>query len=309
MVGDPRRWSEWDFSSLEDWEVQHCWSYEFTRLLPELVRRVTDWRKKVAKRKGQHRFVACLMHQGGRVTPFIRIENDTFLIPLGAYYLFPEWPVTAYLKTSSKVRFRRVKKLSEEERDWLEPREPETPGDQNGREKQKKQRYAVKKQKAIKESQEIDPFPAQYRLDPVSHFETKKQVFGLEWDDFSWKRFTDSLKENILRSNKLRAFRSNSAELSLFRIPWNLSDKRLGAMFSKWLAANRPTSFQKQGTLGRSRPLQRRRDELELLRKYLIGREADTWQIKVGQNRLFRDRSRWNDCHRAVGKILTDLGS
>jgi hypothetical protein len=308
MAGDARKWSEWDFSSLKDWEVEHCWSYEFTRLLPGLVRRVMDWRKTVPKRKGQHRFGAYLSHQGGRASPFIQIRDDLFLIPPGAYYLFPEWPAVPYLRIPPKVRFRRLKMLSEEETDWLEPRDSETPEDQTGRGK-KKQRYAVEKGKAIGELHEIDPLPAQYRLNPVSRFKTEEQTFDLEWHDSAWKRFTDSLKENILRSNKLRAFRSSSEELALFRIPWHVPDKRLRAWLSKWLALNRPIPFRKQGTLGRSRPLQRRRDELERLRKYLIVQDAGTWQVKVGQTFLFRDRSRCNDCLNAVKKILTDLGS
>jgi len=60
--------------------------------------------------------------------------------------------------------------LSEEERDWLEPHESETTGDQTARGKHRKQRHAVKKGKALRELQEIDPLPAQYRLDPISYF-------------------------------------------------------------------------------------------------------------------------------------------
>ena len=147
MTNGACKWSQWDFSSLEDWEVEHCWSYEFTRVVPGLDRRITAWREHVPKREGQNLFDAYLMHQGGRVTPYIQIQNDLFLIPPGAYYLFPEWPVTPYLGISSRLRFRRLKKLSEYEKDWLEPGGPTT-----GR-KRKKERYAGKKGKATGELQ------------------------------------------------------------------------------------------------------------------------------------------------------------
>jgi hypothetical protein len=36
------------------------------------------------------------------------------------------------------------------------------------------------------------------------------------------------LRKNIVRSNKVRVFRSDSEELAILRIPWSLSDKHLG---------------------------------------------------------------------------------
>jgi hypothetical protein len=306
MPHDPHKWSQWDFSSLDDWEVEHCWSYEFTRLVPGLVRRVTAWREQVPRRKGQKLFDSYRVHQVGRITPFIQIGDNRFLIPLGAYYLFPEWPSLSYLKIPSRVRFQRLKKLSE---DWPEPSEPDTPGGPTGRSKYKKRRNPGKKRKITSELREIDPHPGRYRLDPVGSMETEEQASHMRWEDDAWKSFTQSLRKNILRSNKMRVFRSDSEELAILRIPWTLSDKRLLVLFWKWLAWNRPAPFQKQGTLGRSRPLQKRRDELEHLRKYLIVDDADTWKVTVGRVRLFRDRSRWNDCRKAVEKILSDLGS
>jgi hypothetical protein len=166
-----------------------------------------------------------------------------------------------------------------------------------------------KKGKVTNELREIDPHPGRYQLNPVNYMETEEQAFRLGWDDDAWERFTESLRENILRSNEMRIFRSRSEELAILRIPWTLSDKQILALFSKWLAGNRPIPFQKQGTLGRSRPLQKRRDELEHLRKYLIVQDAGDWKVKVGRELLFRDRSRWNDCRKAVEKILDDLGS
>jgi hypothetical protein len=144
----------------------------------------------------------------------------------------------------------------------------------------------------------------------MSHFDWEKQVFDkVQWNEPSWQKLLGSFTENILRSNEIRAFRSNSGELVLFQITWAHSDKQLLTLFSEWLSLNRPVPFQKYGSLGRSRPLQKRRDQLEHLRKYLIVHDAGDWRVKVGQTPLFRDRSKWNVCRKAVKKILTDLGS
>jgi hypothetical protein len=117
------------------------------------------------------------------------------------------------------------------------------------------------------------------------------------------------LKESVLTSNTLCAFRSDSEMLALLRIDWTRSNKQLLAMFSKFLASSRPRRFQRRGTLGRSHPLPKKRTELDCLRKYLIVQESGTWKTKVNEARLFRDRSKWNGCRNAVEKILAELGS
>jgi hypothetical protein len=129
---------------------------------------------------------------------------------------------------------------------------------------------------------QIEPHPAEHKLDPVSLMRTEEQAFQTGWDDDAWKRFTESLKESVFHSNAMRAFRSDSEELSAFRIPWAQSDKRIVALFSKWLASNRPMPFQKQGTLGRSHWLPRKRTELEQLRKYLIVQHAGDLESVFG---------------------------
>jgi hypothetical protein len=258
------------------------------------MRRVISWRKQIPKREGQDLFEAYLSCQGGSVTPFIQIEGKLFLIPLGAYYLLPDWPDTPFLEMPS-VRFQQLKKLPEYEKDWFELLKAEMPGGST-----EKEHFVWRRGRT--ELREIDPHPGEYGLDPVSYRES-------QWDDDAWKGFTESLKENILRTNALRAFRSGPEELALLRIRWVLSDKQLIALFTKWLASNRPIPFQKYGTLGRSHPLSKKRTELGYLRKYLIVQETGTWKTKVQGIPLFRDRSRWNDCRKAVKRILADLGS
>jgi hypothetical protein len=263
-------------------------------LVPGLVRRVISWRKQIPKREGQDLFEAYLSCQGGSVTPFIQIEGKPFLIPLGAYYLLPDWPDTPFLEMPS-VRFQQLKKLPEYEKDWFELLEAEMPGGPT-----KKEQFVWKRGRT--ELREIDPHPGEYKLDAVGYHEP-------QWDDDAWTSFTESLKKNILDSHKLRAFRTDREELAVFRIPWVLSDKQLLALFWKWLASNRPEAFKKPRRLGRSSPLAKKRTELGYLRKYLIVQETGTWKTKVNGIPLFRDRSRWNDCRKAVKRILADLGS
>jgi hypothetical protein len=293
---DASRLAELDFLSLEDWEVEHCWSHEFTRLVPDLVRLVKAWQAQVPRKKGRRRFNAYLMHQGGRVTPFIKIEGRTFMIPLGAYYLFPEWP-DHYLKIPRKVRFRRLKKLWEHEKDWLEPQE-------EGQSDQKKRR---KRGAVAMELREIDPHPGEYGLDPVIGEGVLPQTSVTKWDGGAFNRFMESLMKNIRLSNAMRVFRSDAEELAILRVSWTRSNKYILDLFSKWLTANRPIAFRRQGTTGRSHPLPKMVTELGYLRKYLIVQDAGTWKVNVGRMPLFRDRSKWNYCRKAVEKILAGL--
>jgi hypothetical protein len=85
---------EWDFrhTALHDDQIEECWAYEFARESPELIDLISKWRVQMPKRE----FSAYLKACGGVVTPFIKVGNQTFLIPLGAYYLIPEWPDMPY---------------------------------------------------------------------------------------------------------------------------------------------------------------------------------------------------------------------
>jgi hypothetical protein len=304
---DPARLAELDFLSVKDWEVEHIWSHEFTALAPDLVRLTRAWRAQVPRKKGQRRFEAYLSHQGGRVTPFIQIGDQVFWIPLGAYYLFPEWP-GHYLKIPSEVRFRRFKKLWKHEKDWLEPQEEEEHADGPSGQKKQKRAPARRKRGAVAmELREIDPHPAEYRLDPIIDVQLPQQVSVTRWDGDALNRFMESLMQNIRLSNKMRVFRSDAEELAILRVSWGRSDKHNLDLFSKWLTANRPTAFQRQGTTGRSHPLPKKVTELGYLRKYLIVQDTGTWNVRVGQMPLFRDRSKWNYCRKAVEKILACL--
>jgi isoamylase len=42
---------------------------------------------------------------------------------------------------------------------------------------------------------------------------------------------------------------------------------------------------------------------------YKHNEAAGNWKVCLGRNRLFRDRAKWNECQRAVEKILADLSS
>jgi hypothetical protein len=303
MSDDPLRLQERDFDSLANWQVEHCWSYAFAQLVPGLIRRVKDWRAEVQIREGQDAFDAYLLHQGGRLTPALQIEDRLFLIPPGAYYLFPEWPETPYPKIPEEIRFRRLKKLWEREKDWLEPQEKEE-NRKGQKRKQSTQRVMEKTDRT--ELRELVPHPAEYGLNPVSYPEYDPSV--IKWSGQHWSNFAESLRENVRLSNALRVFRSDREELVIFRISWVKSNKQLLALFSKWLAASRPVLFQHQGTLGRGNPLPKKKMELDCLRKYLIVQDR-TWKVIVGRNRLFRDHAKWNECRKVVEAIIADFSS
>jgi hypothetical protein len=305
MSDDPLRLQERNFDSLADWEVDHCWSHDFTRLVPGLIRRVKEWRARVQIKEGQDAFDAYLLHQGGRVVPGLQIEDRLFLIPPGAYYLFPEWPDTPYLKIPEEIRFRRLKKLSEREKDWLEPQEKEE--NREGRKKKKStQRVAGRRGRTA--LRELVPHPAEYGLNPVSYPEYDPSA--IKWSGQHWSKFTESLRDSVRLSNALRAFRSDREELVVFRISWNLSNEQILALISKWLPANRRVPFQYQGTLGRSHPLAKKKMQLDCLRKYLIVQDSPCgWKVVVGRKRLFRDRAKSNECRKVVEAIITELSS
>jgi hypothetical protein len=124
---------EWNFTDLTDDQVEECWTYEFARQLPGLIMRIEEWRVQVPKQGDL--FEAYRRFAGGRATPFIKIADRLFLIPLGAYYLFPEWPNTAYLKIKPGKRRERIEKLCKETK------------------------------RSLPIIREIEPHPAEYELD------------------------------------------------------------------------------------------------------------------------------------------------
>jgi hypothetical protein len=261
---------EWNFTDLTDDQVEECWSYEFARQLPGLIKRIEEWRARAPKQDDL--FEAYRKLAGGHASPFIQIADQLFLIPSGSYYLFPEWPKTAYLKIKPSKRRERIENLWKEEKRSL-PSRPE-----------------------------IVPHPAEYGLD----FSTRD--YG--WNEDAWERFTENLKKEILRSNTLRTLRGNSDELMMFRISWDMSDKSILGLISKWLAANRPKEFAKLGSVGRSNPLPKRRKQLEQLGKYrIVQQNKGTWSIEWNGKELFSDQSQWIKCRKSVEGVIAEFGS
>jgi hypothetical protein len=261
---------EWDFTDLPDDQVEECWSYEFARQLPRLIKRIEGWRAQALKQDDL--FEAYRKFAGGHATPFIQIAEKLFLIPSGAYYLFPEWPKVPYCKIKPSERRERIERL------WKEEKGSSPSG------------------------REIVPHPAEYRLD----FSTAD--YG--WNEDAWGRFTISLKEEIIRSNTLRAFRGASDELIMFRIRWDMSDKNILGSIHRWLSANRPKEFEKLGSVGRSNPLPKRRKQLEQLGKYrIVQQNKGTWIIDWEGKKLFSDQSQWIKCRKSVEGIIAEFDS
>jgi hypothetical protein len=118
------------------------------------------------------------------------------------------------------------------------------------------------------------------------------------------------LKKEIIRTNMLRAFRSSSEELVAFRIRWDLSDKIILGLISRWLSANRPKEFEKLGSIGRSNPLPKRRKQLEQLGKYrIVQQKKGTWNIEWEGKDLFSDQSQWIKCRKSVQRIIAEFES
>src|ERR1700747_1360041 len=121
--------AEWDFRSLPDDQVDECWTYEFARECPPLIGLINEWRDSVprteAKPEGDEQqgastandadFNAFSRHVGGLKTPFIRIGGALRMIPLGAYFMFPEWPDLPYQHIPPGLRRDRLQALLEKE--------------------------------------------------------------------------------------------------------------------------------------------------------------------------------------------------
>jgi hypothetical protein len=261
---------EWNFKPLTDDQVEECWNYEFARQCRGLCMRIKAWRMQVSKQGDL--FEAYRRFAGGNATPFIQIADHLFMIPPGAYYLFPEWPATPYLKIEPGKRRKRLERLWNEEKG------------------------------SFPLGREIVPHPAEYELD----FSTAD--YG--WNKDAWERFTKSVKEEIIHSNTLRAFRGASDELMMFRIRWDMSDKNLLDSIHKWLSANRPKKFEKLGSVGRSNPLPKRRKQLEQLGKYrIVQQNKGVWRIDWEAKELFSDQSQWIKCRKSVEGIMAELES
>ena len=106
---------EWEFDEkhLPNDQVEECWTYEFSRECPELVKLIDEWR--LATAIEQPDFQSFKRHAAGRKTGLIRIKNDIRLIPIGVYFMFPEWPATPFRKIPPGVRLNRFKALLENE--------------------------------------------------------------------------------------------------------------------------------------------------------------------------------------------------
>ena len=259
---------EWDFTDLTEDQVGECWSYEFARQLPRLIKRIEEWRAQVPKQDDL--FEAYRNFAGGHATPFIQFAYELFLIPSGAYYLFPEWPKTPYCHIKPGKRRERIENLWKEEK------------------------------RSFPSGREIVPHPAEYGLD----FSTAD--YG--WNEDAWESFTKSVKAEINRSNTLRAFRGPSGELMMFRIRWDMSDKNILGSIQRWLSANRPKKFEKLGSVGRSNPLPKRRKQLEQLGKFrIVQQNKGNWDIEWEGKGLFSDQSQWIKCRKSVEGIIADL--
>jgi hypothetical protein len=84
---------EWDFRSCPDAELSDCWTYEYSREIPELVSSVEAWRKLASSRN----FESFLTLSG----------RPSACNPIDVFHFFPEWPLDPYLSIPKNIREKR----------------------------------------------------------------------------------------------------------------------------------------------------------------------------------------------------------
>jgi hypothetical protein len=289
--------AEWDFRSLPDDQVEDCWTYEFARECPKLVSLIKDWRHSVlrtqatpkadgaAERLGLHSaddpdFNAFKRHAGGSKTAFIRIGNALRMIPLGAYFMFPEWPEMPYQDIAAGLRRVRLQALLEKET---------SRGLSQTAQSRASERAWKSRDGRVPNLREIEAHPVELGMI------TRGNVICMPALVFD--------KSSILLEG--------TDQIVIFRIPWDLADDRIVGLVSKWLEANRPRPDIKLGSVGGSEPRRKRRKDLERLGKVRIVRffHNDYNRAWPGKKKLFADQSQWIKCRKAVERRIQEFES
>jgi hypothetical protein len=84
---------EWDFRSCPDAELSDCWTYKYSREIPELVSSVKAWRKAVSS---------------SNFESFLTLSGRPSACSLfDVFHFFPEWPSRPYLSIPNNTREKR----------------------------------------------------------------------------------------------------------------------------------------------------------------------------------------------------------
>jgi hypothetical protein len=271
--------ADWDFQGLLDDQVEECWTYEYARERNDLVTLIEEWRGDAPK---PHEFRSLKRYAGGQKTSGLWIKRRLHLIPLGAYFMFPEWPTVPFQEIEPGKRRKRFRALLENEKTIGLPVTKEAKAAERAWKAQGVRLPALR---------EIEPHPTELGAVvtgdsiciPSSVFRTPKVL-----EESTDQQSTD--------------------QIVIFRIPWDRPDEGILELLARWLRANRPRKFLKQGVIGGSNVLRKKRKELERLGKWRVVRfrEGD-YRTEWDGKRLFADQSKWINCRKSVEGIIASL--
>lgn len=263
--------AEWNFRDVPDDQVEECWAYEFARECPELIGLIEEWRQGAPEPRD---FRSIKQYAGGRKTPVLRIKGELHRIPLGAYFMFPEWPKMPFQEIEPGKRRKRFRALLENEKSIGLPK--------TERAKAAEQSWKDR-EGSVPKLCEIEPHPAELGM--------------VTWGD--WICIPSSVFD------KANISEESTDQIVIFRIQWDRPDEGILDLLESWLRAHRPRPFAKKGVIGGSNPLREKRKDLERLGKWRVvrSREGD-YRSEWDGKRLFADQSQWIKCRKSVEGII-----
>ena len=88
---------EWDFRSCPEGELSVCWTYEYSREIPELVSSVEAWRNVASSRNFES---------------FLKLSGlPSACSPFDVFHFFPEWPKRPYLSIPKNITEKRRRRI------------------------------------------------------------------------------------------------------------------------------------------------------------------------------------------------------
>jgi hypothetical protein len=267
--------ADWDFKGLPDDQVEECWAYEFARERSDLIALIEEWREDSPKPRD---FRSLRQYAGGQETHGLWIKGRLRWIPLGAYFMFSEWPKTPFQEIEAGERRKRFRTLLRNEKSIGLPQT-----------KRAKDAEQARKDKGFRlpTLREIEPHPKELRM-----------VTRGDWT---------CIPSSVFSKGKILKKRSTD-QIVIFRIQWDRSDEGILDQLAGWLLANRPRPFANKGVIGGSNLLRKKGKELERLGKWRVvrSRKGD-YRSECDGKRLFADQSQWIKCRKSVEDIIAGL--
>ena len=178
--------------------------------------------------------------------------------------MFPEWPEKPFQEINPHERRKRIRALLETEKSL---------GLSQTEQAEVAKKAWIDRDGSVPNLREIEPYPGEFMI----------------------KRPGDETYIPASVLNKANVHKNSTDQIVLLRIQWDLADKELLNLFSKWLKANRPRPALKRGSVGGSNPLREKKKALERLGKVRIVKFS-----KGDYSNLFADQPQWIKCRNAV---------